>query len=177
MRTSIGIFDLLLIAITLWAVTTWTKSLIKDIKKYATRGELLAETKGGMNYYHFLGIAYLLVLIVIKGDIQSPFVRNLVIAGFMVVSGISVYRALRRQGLFENGLCIPEQNADLTAIKFYKWGQGVEVEGYIPLYLKVMYSNMLTKYGGKIIKLYVPIEQRATVQKLLKGIEGCKEAQ
>ena len=168
--------DMLLVAITIWAVITWGIALIKDILKYKNRGKCIIEAESGYNYYHFLGIVYIIIVYGLRKAGFTGHVREIITAGFLTVSCICVYRAIRTQGLYENGLCIPEQNCDLTAIKYYKWVGFTGDSEYVALYLKVAYQNMLTRYGAKVIKLKVPIKEKASIQALLKGIEGCKEA-
>lgn len=168
--------DMLLIGITLWAVVTWGIALVKDLLKYKDRGKCIIEVESGYNYYHFLGIVYILIIYGLRKAGFIGYAREIVTVGFLLVSGICVYRAIRTQGLYENGLCIPEQNCDLTAIKYYKWVGFTGDSDYVALYLKVAYQNMLTRYGAKVVKLKVPIKQKQAIQEILRGIDGCKEA-
>lgn len=167
----ISLSEVLLIGISLWGMGAWIYELIKDIKKYKIRGACIVATESSLNYYHFLGVIYLLLLIGIREWEMSTYGNIIVTVSFVTLSAISVYRALRKQGIYEKGICIPEQNCDLSAIKSYKWDTNPMLGGYSILYLQIEYSNLFARQGIKVVKWGIPDNMVPTVNSILLRIK------
>lgn len=168
----ISVSEIVLIGIALWGMCKWICELVEDINHYRTRGEAIVQIESKFNMYHVLGIVYLLILMAVKDWYFTNLGKSIIYSCFVILSAISVYRAIRKQGLYENGICIPEQNGDLDTIVAYKWDMTPSAYGYAVLHLQVAYSNIFVKKGIKIIRWGIPNNKVSEINGILKALEN-----
>lgn len=163
----ISLSEVLLIMISLWGVGSWLVALVKDFIQMKHKGACVIRLDARFNYYHVLGIIYLLLILAFKDWGMTPWGYKLVTGSFLCLSLICIYRAIRKQGIYENAFFIPEQICKLDAIRDYKW---VKLEGadFTCLYLNITYTSGFSKNAMKILRWHIPNEAVAKVNDFLK---------